>query len=120
MVAAALAVVSWTAEAAPRPATEAEIELVRASMLTRLKDAESARFTDVMISDVPTNTGMFELCGKVNAKNSMGGYIGFSDFIGYLIPASAAENREKPVVVVIGIDVRGLGHVAAECRKAGL
>lgn len=116
----ALAAMVCTAAAAPRPATDAEIELVRASMLTRLKDAESARFTDVRVSDVPTSTGMFSLCGKVNAKNAMGGYVGYSDFIGFLIPANAAEKREKPVVVVIGIDSRGLGHVANQCRKEGL
>ena len=43
-----------------------------------LKDADSAKFEDVYISfmqDSPVT------CGKVNAKNSFGGYTGFKEFI---------------------------------------
>lgn len=42
----------------------------------RLKDPESARFRSVF-----TSPKMLAVCGEVNAKNSMGGYVGFRRFI---------------------------------------
>lgn len=41
-----------------------------------LKDPESARFRNVFVS--PRGRAV---CGEVNAKNSMGGYVGFKRFI---------------------------------------
>ncbi len=43
---------------------------------SRLKDPESAKFAEVQLS-----ANKKVLCGKVNAKNSMGGYTGYELFI---------------------------------------
>ena len=43
-----------------------------------LKDADSAKFEDVFISFISDSP---VTCGKVNAKNSFGGYTGFKEFI---------------------------------------
>ncbi|HEX5126486.1 MAG TPA: hypothetical protein VFW00_07075 [Rhodocyclaceae bacterium] len=45
-------------------------------IVNRLNDPESARFRNVFIS--PKGRA---ICGEVNAKNSMGGYVGFRRFI---------------------------------------
>lgn len=59
----------------------------RKEVATKLKDPESARFTDVVyrpnqpnMRGEPTDV----VCGKVNAKNSFGGYVGARPFV-YLI-----------------------------------
>lgn len=46
----------------------------------RLKDPESAIYTDVRWNNQPTNP---IACGKVNAKNSFGAYEGVTEFIEY-------------------------------------
>lgn len=57
---------------------DAAVAQARMLMDTRLKDAESARFRDVI---QVTGTGKTHIvCGWVNAKNSFGGYIGFKPF----------------------------------------
>lgn len=68
-------------QAAPQPAPEAapqdvrmnEIKLqrlVRSWVVAHLKDPESAQFRN-----------QYGLCGEVNAKNAMGGYVGYRRFI---------------------------------------
>lgn len=47
-----------------------------AQITNMLKDPGSAQFQGVGL-----NAARTALCGRVNAKNSMGGYIGFSSFI---------------------------------------
>ena len=44
----------------------------------RLRDPESARFTDVVVS---RRSGSPVVCGYVNAKNGFGGYVGKEPFI---------------------------------------
>lgn len=44
-----------------------------------LKDGDSARFKDVFFARGPDDIPM--TCGKVNAKNSFGGYRGYQGFI---------------------------------------
>ena len=48
----------------------------QAQVLKRLKDPGSAQFRNVVVSDV-TNW----VCGEVNSKNSLGGYVGFKRFM---------------------------------------
>lgn len=57
-----------------RTAKQAELlEKARAA----LKDPSSAQFQGVRV-----NNGGTAICGKMNAKNSFGGYVGFRDFVG--------------------------------------
>lgn len=85
IIASALALVASAATAAPaqQKKTDAEeqlrqkrIEVAKARILDALKDPESARFKEVYVAaDGET------MCGAVNSKNSMGGYVGFQNFM---------------------------------------
>lgn len=61
----------------PAPVEDPRIEKAKDAMRRVLKDPGSAQFQDVMGTDVKGN---FSVCGKVNAKNAMGGYNGFKQF----------------------------------------
>ncbi|MNL29685.1 hypothetical protein D3C87_1513770 [compost metagenome] len=75
-----------------------------------LKDAPSARFRDVTFAR-KGESGVWVMCGYVNAKNSLGGYAGFSRFIG----AAVTEGKRAQYVVM------ELGEVAdATCAQNGL
>jgi hypothetical protein len=50
------------------------VEEAKAAIMNRLKDPESAMFSDIVTKgDV--------ICGQVSAKNSMGGYVGKRFFL---------------------------------------
>lgn len=55
---------------------EADIEHVKTLVKSSLKDPDSAKFDDIKYFP-ETKAG----CGYVNAKNSMGGYVGLTRFI---------------------------------------
>ena len=77
---------------------QAWMERDKSTVEAILKDADSAKFENVYISfmqDSPVT------CGKVNAKNSFGGYTGFKEFI-------AAKSAGITVV-------RGDGQMVVEC-----
>lgn len=52
------------------------IEQAKAAVVNKLKDPESAHFTDLV-----NRTDHHVVCGWVNAKNSFGGYVGFRPFV---------------------------------------
>lgn len=65
-----------------------KVTALRANVLTSLKDPASAQWQNEVLS-ADQNTQ----CGEVNAKNSMGGYVGFKRYIsnhqGYLIQGAS-------------------------------
>lgn len=65
--------------AAPEPPSKDDLykEKAKNAILAVLKDPGSAQFQDLRGADMGGN---YSLCGKVNAKNAMGGYTGFKDF----------------------------------------
>jgi hypothetical protein len=65
-----------TAEETAAKARDKLIADAQTLITDRLKDPESARFRAVF-----TSPKMLAVCGEVNAKNSMGGYVGFRRFI---------------------------------------
>jgi hypothetical protein len=54
----------------------AAIEKVKNDILESMKDPNSAQFRRIVTNGVA-------VCGEVNAKNSMGGYVGFKKFINW-------------------------------------
>lgn len=60
------------------------IEAAKKSVLSRLNDPESARFGKIVYR---SNS---YVCGYVNAKNQLGGYVGEREFMAVGIPAKAA------------------------------
>jgi len=57
----------------------------RASLVGNLRDPSSAQFRNERLT--PRGT----LCGEINAKNGMGGYIGFRKYIAYGVGANYIE-----------------------------
>lgn len=100
LLCAAMAGIAST-EAAPksRPATPKEIALIRAYLDNVLKDAESARFKDVVIWLKPGPEPVHSICGQVNSKNSYGAYGGYKTFFGALVP-----DDKEPMALVISMD----------------
>jgi hypothetical protein len=67
--------------AAKKAAPKAEDEFSRAkqAMLRKLTDPESARWGDFYRIADPAANGL--VCGAVNSKNKMGGYVGMTGFV---------------------------------------
>jgi hypothetical protein len=64
---------STTAFAAP--GTAQDVRAIKASLQSRLKDADSAKIRGVQVAADGTT------CGMLNAKNSYGAYNGFEPFL---------------------------------------
>jgi hypothetical protein len=90
------------------PAVSAETELAQALVADSLKDPASAQFRGV--ESFILSTGDRVVCGEVNAKNSYGGYAGFSPF--YVRHAGATVKR----IYVDGPG--GLSFAVDSCRDA--
>ena len=76
-----------------QPNAEAMKRTLYAQVLEHLKDAPSARFDGMALrrSDDPPAVS---LCGKVNSKNSYGGYVGFGGFVSTSTGVVAFEDSE--------------------------
>lgn len=78
----ALAIAVGTAWAQQLSARDlnAFVTQAKAQITEQLKDPGSALFRGLYVAR-QAGTGELMLCGEVNAKNSYGGYAGFTDFI---------------------------------------
>lgn len=84
------------------------IQLAQEEVKLNLKDPDSAQFRNVVLKEDTTkpenidkNIGLQpNVCGEVNAKNSMGGYVGFKPFLVYV----QIKNDE---IIIGGVDVDG-------------
>lgn len=61
------------------------IQLAQKSVQQQLKDPESAKFGEALIFAHPDESPKYKnlryVCGTVNAKNALGGYVGESRFV---------------------------------------
>jgi hypothetical protein len=78
-----------------RDLTDAEKQMFMDAVKERLKDPDSAQFRWMPMRDPPKEE-MY--CGMVNAKNSYGGYSGFSPFQAMLI----GEPHKAAIVISMG------------------
>lgn len=86
-------------------------KLLRMEM-KQLKDPESAQFRDVKFKSTG-ESGSWNMCGYVNAKNAFGGYVGFTRFSGMLF----VKKGQPHYYIVVSVD----DTVANEmCLKQGL
>jgi hypothetical protein len=81
-----------SAAPADRPLTKVEMAVLEMEIKAKLKDPDSAK-----IEPLPYRGGI-AVCGKVNAKNSYGGYTGFVPF-----SAMVRFNQPKPQVTFVMI-----------------
>lgn len=104
------------AEGAQRQATEAESSVIKEAVAEKLKDPESARFGKIIVNH--DTKGLLTACGMVNAKNSYGGYVGMSPFLGSLIVRDG-----KPIMFAVvgltGADISGEA-VLKVCSQYGI
>ena len=98
----------------PYSLTSADIQEVKAGVARGLKDPYSAMFGGMRAT--LRQDGMVTVCGYVNAKNSFGGYVGMTPFMGLL--------AKKPVLYFAAT---GMGGTSIEtqvifdmCHEAGV
>lgn len=77
-----------------------------------MKDPSSTQFR--RLQAVTLKDGTVRVCGEVNAKNSFGGYNGFSPFVGDLTPGKFRIN----IVPSDAADIQGFAMES--CRLAGI
>jgi hypothetical protein len=98
---------SWTSQGSPAPGaaaaaanSDAEIRAMTRSAIAiraNLTDPDSARAKDIEVFQTTNDGKMITICGKVNAKNKFGGYVGFKAFI-------YREAYAEPYQVIIAED----------------
>lgn len=71
----------------PIALTNAKRADIEGTILRGFFDPEAARFRNVRIADVTLKNGSQErrVCGEVNGKNRMGGYVGYEHFGGVMV-----------------------------------
>ncbi len=96
-----------------RAATAAETAAVKESMEERLKDPDSAKYSDIVVSTKSDGNDIYVICGMVNAKNSYGGYSGKSWFYGALVK----NPKQPPIVVILSVDSGDEQLAATACEE---
>ncbi|MBN9242428.1 MAG: hypothetical protein J0I98_06510 [Mesorhizobium sp.] len=92
--------------------SEDAIASVQAAVTSVLKDPDSATFSDLAAAKSPA--GDIFVCGKVNAKNSFGGYSGAAPFIGTL-----THDLKKFVIERVAETGDEMARVIVRCRAVG-
>ncbi|MGE6320574.1 hypothetical protein ACQKEF_09885 [Pseudomonas oryzihabitans] len=70
-----------------------KIELARKAVKEKLNDPDSAQFRNDRVTEAEPGVkakGGFYVCGEVNAKNRMGGYTGFTQYVASIIKTDTA------------------------------
>lgn len=78
--------------------SDTEIDAVKTAMEDRLADPFSAQFRDFKTS--ASDDGSKTVCGRVNAKNKFGAYVGFRYFIGMIFDRPGS----KQLAYIVAID----------------
>ena len=73
-------------------------KLLREAMADRLKDADSAKFKAVKYAPAEA-PGLWKMCGDVNAKNTYGGYAGFTRFYAMV----SKDGKKPPYYIVMAV-----------------
>lgn len=94
--------------------TDAERGAVEAKMKRMLRDPSSAQFEDV---GAMIDGDTLFVCGRLNAKNLYGGYVGFQPFYGRM-----AVSAGRPVfdLTSIGDDKQKAHSVGMACARKGM
>lgn len=66
------------------------VDWAQGAVLAKLNDEDSAKFRNIRV------LGIGEVCGEVNAKNRMGGYVGYQHF--YLIGTPHNKEGVEPYI----------------------
>ena len=110
VLALALALASPVAAAPAKhaPGAGVEVKSIQRALDAELLDFPSARFRDVHMTQ-----DRVDVCGWVNSKNRMGGYVGWTQFHAIPIPGAAAY-------LTLASDEVSAQVAAQSCAKSGL
>jgi hypothetical protein len=97
----------------PITLTAQDQQAIKAGVAKGMKDPESARFGEMAAAR--KSDGTITVCGYVNGKNSYGGYVGMSPFIGIY-----AREAKAFGLVDIGSSSTDRTVVGKMCRDAGI
>ena len=80
-------VMSNITETKPVALTSAQLAQIKATVIHDFFDPDSAQFRNVRAADVTLTDGATErrVCGEVNGKNRLGGYVGYQLFGGKIV-----------------------------------
>lgn len=87
----------------PTAEQEAAIKTAVVTIKGELKDPDSARFRNFRVYKI-SELGTPRVCGEVNAKNSYGGYNGFTPFVAFGDSAVVAGSIEGNATVAVLCD----------------
>lgn len=81
-------------ESKPVPLSQRQTQQIKSTVTHDFFDPSSAQFRNIRAVDVTLQDGQRErrVCGEVNGKNRMGGYVGFSMFGGTLQNGTFVQN----------------------------
>lgn len=115
--AAIVAAFSFAADAATYVnLSERDKAAVESAIRNELKDPDSAKFKDFVARADATSRGTFHVCGLVNAKNSFGGYSGFTIFYTVLFRSEASGGA-----IISFAAVASIGDTALYmCKRNGV
>lgn len=78
-----------------------------------LKDPNSAQFKSIYVSS--TDDSGF-VCGKINAKNGYGGYVGFKNYYVYISESDGKVKEHGPVKIIEPDDDKGNENFNSICK----
>lgn len=104
--------------AAQDVATDELMKETHAFITKDLKDPDSAKFRNEFIRKFtnPEGKAIFMVCGEINAKNSYGGYTGFTPY--YYLPSTGKSGRIRDRTNAAGFDI--IYPVTCKNEKEGM
>ena len=78
------------ADSKPASLSQSQIGQIQTTVVRDFFDPASAQFRDIRAVDVTLNNGqqIRRVCGEVNGKNRLGGYVGYTWFGGQIVNGS--------------------------------
>jgi hypothetical protein len=101
-------------------ANKAELKAVTDNLGGKLKDPSSIQLRNVRVR-VDPDRQLARVCGEFNAKNAMGGYVGFQKFYGDMMEMDGNNRKGKDFVAVAILSAIGDDSDAyAQCKELGM
>lgn len=101
-------------------ANKVELKAVTDNLGGSLKDPSSIQLRNVRVRVDPDRT-LARVCGEFNAKNAMGGYVGFQKFYGDMMEMGGKDRKGKDfVAVAILSSIGDESDAYTQCKELGM
>lgn len=101
-------------------ANKTELKAVVDNLGMQLKDPSSIQLRNVRVRIDPDRQ-LARVCGEFNAKNAMGGYVGFQKFYGDMMEMGGKDRKGKDFVAVAILSSIGDDSDAyQQCKEVGM